>query len=134
MRKLADNYAIISAILSAVTGLGVWSTLAASTQWPAVLVVSLVALTAAAVAVIPQIKGYGVCAEAAASLGPRYGHVLGELKDALDMLHGSDSDGPSFALQAVEEFEKVKAAKDALRPFPADLQEKINKQRASEPN
>jgi len=130
MRKLADRYAIISALLSALTGLGVWSTLAASTQWPAVLVVSLVALAAAAVAVIPQVKGYGACAEAAASLGPRYGHVLGELNDALDRLHGGHSDGPSLALQAVKEFEEVKAAKDTLRPYPVKLQEKINAIRA----
>ena len=133
MRKRADRYAIISALLSTLTGLGVWSTLAASTQWPAVLVVSLVALAAAAVAVIPQVRGYGECAEAAASLGPRYGHVLGELRDALDMLHGGHPDGPSLARQAVKEFEEVKAAKDALRPYPADLQEKINAMRASEP-
>jgi hypothetical protein len=72
MRGRADRYAVISALLSALTGLGVWSTLATSTQWPAVFAVSLVALIAAAVAIIPQIKGYGKCAEIAASLGPRY--------------------------------------------------------------
>ena len=133
MRKRADHYAIISALLSALTGLGVWSTLVTSTQWLAVLAVSLVALFAAAVSVIPQIKRYGQCAGAATSLGPRYGHALGELMDALEMLRTGHSDGSSRARQAVELFEKVKAAKDSLRPYPAELHEKINAIRASEP-
>jgi len=131
MRKRADLYAIIAALLSTLTGLGAWSILAASTQWPAVLAVSLVALVAAAVAVIPQIKGYGACAEAAASLGPRYGHVLGELKDALEMLRAGHPDGPSRAQAAVEEFEDVRTAKEALRPYPTALMEEINAIRAA---
>jgi hypothetical protein len=134
MRALSDRYAIFAAILSAVTGLGVWTTLAASTQWLPVLVVSLVSLAAAAVAIIPQVKGYGTCAEAATALGPRYGHVLGELKDALGMLHNNHQDGPSFASQAVKDFEEVKAAKDALKPYPDRLQAEINRIRSGQQN
>jgi len=130
MRKRADNYAIIAALLSTLTGLGVWSTLAASTQWPAVLAVSIVALIAAAVTVVPQIKGYAACAEAVAGLGPRYGHVLGELMDALDMLRRGDSNALAPLRQAVDEFEKVRADKQALKPFPADLQKEIDRIRA----
>jgi hypothetical protein len=130
MRKRADFYAISSVVLSTITGLGVWSTLAGSTHWPAVLLVSLVALASAAVAAIPQIKGYGRCAEAAASLGPRYGHVLGELEDALAMLRNGHPDGSARASQALKEFEEVRTAKQNLRPFPVGPQEKLNDLRA----
>jgi hypothetical protein len=126
MRKRADNYSIASALLSALTGLGVWSTLAASTQWPVVLLVSLVALVAAAVAAIPRIKGYGECAQAAALLGPRYGHAVGELRDVLGMLQSRNPDAGARAAQAVKEFEDVRAAKEALKPYPAELQRRIN--------
>jgi hypothetical protein len=131
MRKRADNYAITAALLSTLTGLGVWSTLAASTRWPAVLAVSIVALIAAAVTVIPQIKGYAACAEAAAALGPRYGHVLGELIDALEMLDRGHPDGPYCVRQAVKEFEEVRTDKQALKPYPADLQKEIDERRAA---
>jgi hypothetical protein len=134
MRELADRYAIVSALLSTLTGLGVWSILAASNRWPAVLAVSLVALAAAAVALIPKNKGFGACAEAAASLEPRYGHILGDLKDALELLKRDPAAGQALALQAVTDFEQVKAAKATLKPYPTALQEKINKIRASETN
>jgi len=130
MRRRADFYAISSVVLSTITGLGVWSTLPGSTHWPAVLLVSLVALASAAAAAIPQIKAYGRCAEAAASLGVRYGHVMGELEDALEMLHNGHPGGSSRASDALKEFEEVRTAKQNLRPFPAEAQKNLNDLRA----
>ena len=134
MRKRADAFAIVAALLSALNGLTVWGTLKASTQWPAVVAVTVVALGAAAVAAIPQIRGYGKCAEAAAPLSWRYGHVLGELMDAREMLRQGNPDAASCARQAVKDFEQVRAAKQALRPYPAALEQKINKIRKREQN
>jgi hypothetical protein len=127
MRKRADSFALLSALLSTLTGLGVWTTLASSTHWLAVLAVSVVALAAATSSLIPQIYGYGKCADAASALGPRYGNVLGDLMDALAMLKKDDPNAQSFAIQTVKEFEDIKAEKDALKPFPLDLQVKKDK-------
>jgi hypothetical protein len=124
MRERADFYAILSAILSAVTSLGVWSTVAASTRPIAIVAVSSIGVLAAVVAIIPTIKGYGGCAEKAAALAPEYAHVKGDLMDALTALHDDPKSGKVRANNAVKDFEKIKREKDALRPFPEDLEKK----------
>jgi len=126
IRKRADNYTIASVILSAVTGLGVWPMLAASTEWPAKLAVSIVALATTVVTTIPRIKGYAECAPVAQELGRRYGRVLGQLMDAREMLRKGH---PEDALKAIAEFEEIRAAKQALKPYPTDLQIELDKQR-----
>lgn len=133
MRVRADTFALIAAGLSAVTGLGIWSTVKASTWWPAVVVVSLVSLTSAVVAAVPRIMKYGECAEAAAPLGPRYGSVLGKLMDALEMLRKNDTNAQACANEAVKEFEHIRSAKEALKPYPAALAEKARRLRAAQP-
>jgi hypothetical protein len=132
MRVRADTLALIAAGLSAVTGLGIWSTVTASTWWPAVVVVSLVSLTSAVVAAVPKIMKYGECAEAAAPLGPRYGSVLGKLMDALEMLRKNDPNAQACASEAVKEFEDIRAAKEALKPYPAALEEQAKRLRAGQ--
>jgi hypothetical protein len=126
MRQRADNFAIISAILSGVTGLAVWTTIAASTKWPAILVVSLVSISSSIVGVIPQIKKYGECAESAACLAPRYGNVLGKLTDALATFHNGHSHENELVEAVVKEFEAIKADKDKLKPLPTKLQAEID--------
>jgi hypothetical protein len=73
MTGRAERYATYSAVLSAITGLGVWTTLVESAKWPAVILVSLVAFLSAFVVSIPKIKGYPERAKSAASLSSRYG-------------------------------------------------------------
>lgn len=125
MRKRADYFAIASSFLSAITALGIWSTFAASTSWPAVLGVSLVAIASAIVAQVPKIKGYAKCAEDSARLSSRYGNVLGELKDSLEMLRNGHQEGPYYAFKAINTFEGIKREKDALQPYPVSHQEKV---------
>jgi hypothetical protein len=122
MRKRANFYAIVSALLSILTGLAVWTKVAASTEPLIVVIVAVVAFAAAAATAIPQIIGYGVCAGAATSLGPRYGHAQGELIDALAALKKDPDGAQAFARKAVEEFESVKAAKALLQPYPDKLE------------
>src|SRR6056297_3085485 len=97
MRRRADNYAIASTILSTITALGIWSTFASSSSWPAILAVSLVAIISAFVVQVPKIRGYAKCAEDSANLGSRYGNVLGELKDSLELLKVSHQEAQIYA-------------------------------------
>jgi hypothetical protein len=55
---------------------------------------------------------------------------MGELQDALEMLRKGHADGLSRASQALKEFEEVRTAKQNLRPFPAEVQKKLNDLRA----
>lgn len=118
MNDLADRYALWSAGLSALTGLGVWSTLVASTLWPVVVLVSAVAVASAVVAMVPRVKGYGDRAKAAASLAPRYGNVLGELIDVRQMFEKNNPDAPAVAKLVVERFESLKREKDTVKGVP----------------
>jgi hypothetical protein len=128
VRRISQRFAIGSAVLSALTGLGVWSVLAASTQWPAVLAVSLVSLVSSALAIIPKIIKYEECAKAAASLTSSYGHVLGELNLASELLSNKTDKASEIESNAIKHFEEVKTIKDNLQPFPKDLQEEKNLQ------
>lgn len=128
MDRRSDTYAIISVILSSLTGLAVWSTLAASTEVYAVAIVSAVAFTSAVVAAIPTIRGYSDCAKASRSLSTDYGDIYGDLCDALEAL---SSDKPSVhheAQQTVALFEQIRERKQMLKPFPAKLQALRNAQ------
>jgi hypothetical protein len=129
MRRRADRYAITAALLSTLTGLGVWSTLAASTDWWAVLIVSIVALAAAVAAIVPKAKGYVECAAVAAALAPRYSQVMGELQDAATWLEQAESGAHDRADAAVKKFEGIKSEKDSLKTLPSQLQARINKER-----
>lgn len=113
IRKRADNFAIASAAVAAFTGLAIWGPLQQNDEWWAVALVSLFAFVASMLSVIPQIKGYSRTAQDAAALGPRYGHVYGELQDTLEMLKQGHADA-AFVEHAIKEFEEIKQAKDGL--------------------
>jgi hypothetical protein len=134
MRRKAEGYAIATGVLGAVTGLGVWSTLAASTAWPAVLTVSAIGLVSMILSAVTGTKRYGECAGAAATLAGRYGEVLGDLVDARETIRKADPGGASRAQRAVRDFEKAKKQKDELAPFPVALQQAINDLRAKRMN
>jgi hypothetical protein len=131
MQVRADRYAIMTSLMSAVTGLGAWGTIAASTAWWGQAAVGVMAFAAAAVAVIPKVRGYSDCALKAAPLATEYGHVLGDLADALAELRSGNADAQSHSRLAVDTFDAVKKKKDALRPFPREPQKEIDKQRKS---
>ncbi len=130
MRMIADNYSIATALLSAITSLAVWTTFVSKTdEWPFVLLVSLVALSSSAVAIIPKQKGYGKCAEDSSSLAQRYGHVMGDLLDAHAAIVSGDKNAQDLAKQAIKDFEEAKLIKDSLTPFPKKLQAQRNAQK-----
>ena len=129
IRKRGERFAIASTALSTISGLGVWATLNASTNWLAIFVVSIFAIASAVISMVPQIVGFGKCAESAASLAPRYGHVLGNLKAAVVMLQNNAEGAQPFATQVIKEFEEIKHIKDNLNPFPEALAKEINAKR-----
>ena len=131
MNEHADRYALISAALSSLTGLAVWTTLVASTEWPAVLLVSIVAFTSAFVALIPKIKGYSACAKAATALSSRYGAVLGELVDAAEMYRRNSPDASLYAEAVVKKFEEIRKEKEDLKPYPSVQRERLKAMRAA---
>lgn len=101
---------------SAIVTLGVWPTIAASTAWPAVAGVSLVAFVSALAAAIPKVLGYDDTAREAASLQSAYGHMIGELTDLLGAM--KQPSPPAYvqtaARRTVAAFEELKGRKDAL--------------------
>lgn len=129
MQDLADRYAISASLISTLTGLSVWGTIAASTEWWGQAAVSLMAFFAAAAAIVPKIRGYAECAFRAVPLAAEYGRVLGELRDALGELKAGNHCAQAHAQSAITAFENIKARKDALKPFPAHLEEEINRLR-----
>jgi hypothetical protein len=124
MRRKADNFAIASASLAALTGLGVWGTVQTRTEWWAVALVSFFAFLASILAVIPQVKGYARTARDAAVLGPRYGHVYGDLLDAEALLKTNPNPPGAQALaqHAVDDFEAILVAHIALDAPPTKIQ------------
>jgi hypothetical protein len=101
---------------SAIVTLGVWPTIAASTAWPAIAGVSLVAFISALAAAIPKVLGYDDTAREAASLQSSYGHMIGELTDLLAAMRQPSP--PAYvqtaARRTVAAFEELKGRKDAL--------------------
>lgn len=129
MQNLADRYAISASLISTLTGLSVWGTVTSATEWWGQAAVSLMAFLAAAAAVVPKIRGYGECAFKAMPLAAEYGRALGELRDALGELKTGNHCAQAHAQAAISAFEKIKERKDALKPFPAQLEEEINRLR-----
>jgi len=123
MQNLADRYAIGAAALAALTALGVWGTLADSTQILAAVAVSVASIATALVTAIPKIKGWAECAGAVPGLVARYGHTIGDLENARAALTHGLAGADRQAERARAEFEAVKADKQRLRPFPTALQE-----------
>jgi hypothetical protein len=121
MDRRGDAYAIAASVLSAITGLAVWTTLSKSTEMAAVVVVSLVAFSSAVVGQIPKIKGYSECAKTSRELSSAYGDAYGDLCDAAARLKQGDPNAATEAGKMVEEFQAVRDKKEALKPYPAKL-------------
>jgi hypothetical protein len=100
----------------AIVTLGVWPTIAASTAWPAIAAVSLVAFVSALAAAIPRVLGYDETAREAASLQSAYGHMIGELTDLLAAMEQASPppEVQTAARKTVAAFEELKSRKDAL--------------------
>ncbi len=126
MQTLADRYAITASLISTITGLAAWGSIAASPKLWAQVLVGVMAFAAAVVAVIPKVRGYGECAVKAAPLSTEYGKVLGDLEDALSELQSSNQSAQTHSRAAVDAFQAVKAKKDGLKPFPRKLEEEIS--------
>lgn len=134
IQKRANNFTIAASILSTITALGIWGNFAASTSWHAVLVVSLVAIISSYVAQVPIIMGYAKCAENSAKLGSQYGNVLGALIDSVESMKMNQNGAHDKARISLNKFEDVRREKNALQPYPLELQDEINSIRAKKYN
>ena len=129
MQAIADKYAISASLISTITGLAAWATIAGSPRLWAQVLVGLMAFAAAAVAVIPKVIGYSDCAIKAAPLSAEYGKVLGRLLNALDELLAGKPNAQTHSKAVIDEFDEVRAKKQALKPFPTDLQTLVDRER-----
>ena len=129
MQTLADKYAIAASLLSTITGLAAWGTIAASTKWWGQVLVGLMAFAAAAVAIIPKFRHYNECAVSSEPLAGEYAECLGPLRDAEVKFPWSAPSAKEQASEALLRFQAVKQKKDRLRPFPVELQRQINSMR-----
>jgi hypothetical protein len=127
MQRLADRYAIAASLISTITGLAVWGTIASSTKWWGQALVCVMAFAAAAVALIPKIRRYNECAVNSLPLSSEYADSLGALHTALEEIHNGSPDAQKDSREAVDKFKDTKKKKDALRPFPWKLEEEINR-------
>jgi hypothetical protein len=132
MRGKRDFYAMLSATLGVITGLGVWSTLVASAQWYAQFIVSSMAFLAALAVIVPKTKGYAECAAVAAVLCPRYANVMGDFIDVLAMFKRSgenSKEAQDAARHAVSEFEAIKREKDEKLRFSKKFLDEVEEKR-----
>jgi hypothetical protein len=114
-QRKADNWAIASGILAAITSLAIWPVLSDTPAAWAKTLVSVVALASAVCALVPRVKNYAEMAGEARQLVSRYAGVMGNLRDLRDM--GADL-RQQDARKTVDEFAAIKAKKDALRGLP----------------
>lgn len=129
MQAIADRYTISASLISTITGLAAWGTIAGSPKLWAQILVGLMAFAAAAAAVIPKVIGYSDCAVNAAPLSTEYGKVLGKLLNALDELLAGAPNAQTHSQAAIDEFDEIRARKQALKPFPKDLQILVDRER-----
>jgi hypothetical protein len=127
MQDHADRYTITATLISTITGLTAWGTIAASPRLWAQALVGLMAFATAAVAVIPKVKGYGDRALELASPASQYGKVLGGLLDATPGVVSDSPDGQAVLRAALSAFENTKNEKD--RQTLTGLQEIIDRDR-----
>lgn len=117
MQARADRFALVAGFLSAITGLGIWATIAASIDPRAQVAVGFVALAAAVVGLVPKTMGYADCASNAFDISAAYGHAEGELVKAHRKLVDEDPDALAFAEDARKAFEEVRIRKEKLHPY-----------------
>ena len=85
--------------------------------------VGVMAFAAAGVAVVPKVRHYSECALNAAPLATEYGKVLGVLEDVLSEFRSGDPNVQTHAQEAIAKFDDIRTKKNALRPFPRDMEE-----------
>ena len=84
-----------------------------------------------ALAVWPTTAGYAECAKQSAALSSDYGQVLVKLRKAADHVHASrrtnvlPKDLAAEVDGAIDEFQKIRARKESLRPYPVALEKEI---------
>ena len=125
MRARADAFAIGAAILSAMTGGAVWTTLSDSTQIWAQVGVTAMAVAAAVAASVPKLRGYGDCAAQAADLAGRYGADLVALRFAHEHRRAHAAGADDEVKAAIDGFLKTRADKQKLSPYPKRLEETV---------
>lgn len=114
----ADVWAIATGVLAAITSLSVFPVVDAGSGNATKLIVAVPAFLAAVAALIPRVKNYAEMAGQARELAPQYGPLVGTF---LDLLEGYDAgvEGEDVARRkALQDFQEVKARKDALRYLP----------------
>ncbi len=131
MSRLANRFALASALVSAITGATVWVTLTQTDGVFAQVLVSAMAVVAAGLAMWPTTAGYAECAKQSAALASDYGLALVKLRRAMDHLHASrranvlTKELDAEVTAAIDEFQKIRARKEALRPYPESLEAQI---------
>lgn len=126
MQSRADQFAIAAALLSTITGLSAWGSIAASAALWAQLVVGFMAIAAAVASIVPKVRKYAECAFKAAPLASEYGRSLGELQDAIEAIKSQAPNAQAQAAQALKAFYDTKKKKDTLVPFPRELEELVH--------
>jgi len=108
----ADFWSITAGLLAAVTSLAIFPVVTETSPDWAKFVVAGFALLSAVCALMPRVKNYGELAGQARELTSRYGGLIGDLLDLSEAAEPFPSDA---ARLVVEDFESIKAKKDALR-------------------
>lgn len=127
MRSRSDSYAVAAAVISAITGAAIWTTVSHSTEIWAQLIVTAMAVAAAIAALMPKLKGYSDCATNAPSLASKYGRHLTKLRRAHDDLNAGIPGAAERAWSAVNEFYDIRDEKEKLTPYPAQLEAEASK-------
>lgn len=120
MLSRADRYAVLAGTLSAVTGLSIWGTVAASADPRAQIAVGFVGLAAAVVALIPKTCGFADCAQNAFDIDADYAKVEGGLIVALQGLQAGQPGAMQAAEAARQKLGEIRARKERLHPYPGN--------------
>ncbi|MFJ5302267.1 hypothetical protein [Streptomyces sp. NPDC088350] len=104
---------VASGVLSAITAMSAWAVISQSPELVAQIMVSVVSLISALLVSVPSILDWRQRNGEMLALCGEYGRIYGEL---LDQKYGlaRGSSNPAILEEAVENFQKIKARKDAL--------------------
>jgi hypothetical protein len=119
MQRRADWWAIAAGLIAAMTSLAIWPTTDSKETW-AVALVAAGAFTSAVCALMPRIKNYGEWAGKGREIATQYGSIVGPLWDLNIVMASDPAHVDNAAVRSlVDEFEKIRAAKNELRDRPA---------------
>ncbi|MFI7317030.1 hypothetical protein [Streptomyces venezuelae] len=131
LQKEADTSATITAIASAVTGLGIWATVESSTKWWAQTIVCVVALVSAGAAYIAQTRHWSGGATDAREIAGNFRVTELKIRNALNSL----DDGREGAQEVLDDEYKTYLAIDGdlaeLTPVPQRLWDQLKKEEPS---